>query len=73
LTINRVIAYLGVDGGRFTSGKMGINDLHLALHRGSLAPSFFNQERFKIGGIDWKSSRYGETVGLRYFCENVPS
>ena len=73
LTINRVIAYLGVDGGEIYLREDGVNDLHLALHRGSLAPSFFNQERFKIGeGLIGKAVDTGKPLVCDTSCENVP-
>ncbi len=72
LTINRVIAYLAVEGGEIYLREDGVNELRLALHRGGIAPSFFKQERFQIGeGMIGKVADLGKPLVCDTTCEDI--
>ncbi|NMC12400.1 MAG: GAF domain-containing sensor histidine kinase [Chloroflexi bacterium] len=73
LTINRAVAYLGVEGGEIYLREDSVNELHLALHRGNISPSFFNQERFQIGeGLIGKVADLGKPLVCDTTCEDIP-
>jgi two-component system sensor histidine kinase DevS len=73
LTINRVMAYLSVEGGEIYLREDGVNELRLALHRGSIAPSFFNHDRVQIGeGMIGKVADLGKPLVCDATCENIP-
>lgn len=73
LTINRVMAYLSVEGGEIYLREDGVNELRLALHRGSITPSFFQKDRFQISeGMVGKVAELGKPLVCDTTCEDIP-
>lgn len=73
LTINRVMAYLSVEGGEIYLREDGVNEFRLALHRGSISPSFFRMDRFQIGeGMIGKVADMGKPLVCDTTCEDIP-
>lgn len=73
LTINRVMAYLAVEGGEIYLREDGVNELRLALHRGSISPSFFRKDRFLISeGIIGKVAELGKPLVCDTTCDEIP-